>query len=121
MESERKPPPEWSLGARALRVLLVYPVLLVGPWLLIARLTATSDDDDVVVAVGLGFWVIPLATVVTLVASLSTCLRGPLELRERVAVALLAVIGSGGAFVWGFALLIAIAELDCAGRYECPL
>lgn len=121
MESERKPPPEWSLGARALRALLVYPVLLVGPWLLIARLTATSDDDDVVVAVGLGFWVVPLSALVSLAVSVSRCLRGPLELRERIGLALLAVIGSGGALVGGFALWLAIADFDCAGRYECPL
>jgi hypothetical protein len=118
---ERKPPAEWSLAARALRAVLVYPVLLVGPWLLIARLSATAGDDDVVWPVGLGFWLVPLGALASLAVSLSLCLRGPLGLRERVGLVLLAVIGAGGALVWGFALLLAIAEIDCAGRYECPI
>jgi hypothetical protein len=104
-----------------LRAGLLHPLAFVGPWVALAFLTATSEDDDIVWGVGVGFWAIPLAAIGSSTATAAMVMRRSLPLRVRVLVGLVGLAGSAAGLVLGFVGLFAAAEIDCAGRYECPL
>ena len=87
----------------------------------LAFLTATDDDDDVVWGVGIGFWAIPAAAVLSSAATMVMTMRRTLPLRDRVLLGVVGLLGSAAGLVLGFVGLLAAAEIDCAGRYECPL
>jgi predicted phosphoribosyltransferase len=103
-----------------LRALLVHPVLFVAPWIALAQLFATGDDDDVVLMVGVAFWAVPLGGIAASLLTAVMIVRSGLPMRERAALGLIGLVGSGGMIVLGWVLWYQVAQYDCADRYECP-
>ena len=72
-------------------------------------------------SVGIGFWAIPAAAVLSSATTMVMTMRRTLPLRDRVLVGVVGLLGSVAGLVLGFVGLLAAAEIDCAGRYECPI
>jgi hypothetical protein len=108
----------WS-GNVWLRAGLLHPVLFVAPWVGLCLLLAALPGSDIA-HVGWGWVAIPVAAVASLVTTGFMAARRPLTGAQRVAVALLGLLGSGLALVLGVYGWILAAVIACHGRYECP-
>ena len=102
-----------------IRAGLLHPLLLIGPWVAVCLLLAGRTGSDIS-DVAWGFWAIPVAALVSLLATGVMVARRPLKTNERVAVVLLGVGATATALFLGFIGWVQAADIACHGHYECP-
>lgn len=100
-----------------LRACVLHPLAFVGPWVVLFWLAAEASGSNGSPIVDYGIAVIPIAAVLSWVATIIMASRR----RASALVIAAGAVASGVALVVGMIMWAASAEIACHGAANCPL